>query len=122
MTEIDWAKHDHRKYILERIKTLEVRNPNNPLDSTPSWWATHKNIWQGSYDVWFCEQDRIDAVDIPKAQMKIAEEEGLIESEMKTWQGYSKEYKTEVWSVTERGEEFLNKSSSSQPVPPQDAQ
>lgn len=69
----------------------------------PSRWPTHRNIWQGSYDVWFCEQDRIDAVEIPKAKMKAAEESGLIESELRTYNKY--EYT--VWKLTERGKSLL---------------
>lgn len=107
---VDWANWDHRKWILEKIEVLEARSQRD--NNSPRWGATHKNIWQGCYDVIGCEQDRIDAIEIPKAQIKVAEEEGLIESEIKTWQGKIKEYKMEVWSITELGKKFLKENAA----------
>jgi hypothetical protein len=105
MKEIDWSNHDHRKFIIDKIKLCEHRS--KAQNDSPGCWATHRRIWAGSYDVISCEQDRIDGVEIPKAQMKIAWEAGLIRSEMKIAEGKTGSHKMEVWSVTELGEEFL---------------
>lgn len=88
-------------FILSKIKRLEnqqtgVKNPHYR-------WATHRNIWAGSYDVWGCEQDKIDAVEIPNQRMKAAEEAKLIESEEKDGPGG---YKKIIWKLTDLGEEF----------------
>jgi hypothetical protein len=64
---------------------------------------THRNIWSGSYDVWSCEQDRIDAVEIPKARMKAAEDDGLIFSETRQ----KGKYKEIVWHLTDKGKQLL---------------
>ena len=79
-------------WLLNRIKWLNDLNSYSRL-------PTHRNIWSGSYDVWFCEQDRIDAVEIPKACMKKAVDDGLIESENKTLGKYT----FEVWKLTDKG-------------------
>lgn len=86
------------KFILNRIKMLKERGPN--------WFPTHRNIWQGSYDVWFNEQDQIDAVEIPKARMKEAEEGGYIKSEI-----VRGKYDMIVYSVTELGEKLLEENN-----------
>ncbi len=65
--------------------------------------ATHQSIWQGSYDVWECEQDRIDAINIPLLRMKEAEEGGFIQKE--TIQ--KGKYIIPIWTLTELGKEFL---------------
>lgn len=91
-----WDDPDGMIWLLERVKWL------NNLDSDRRL-PTHRNIWQGSYDVWFCEQDRIDAVEIPKARMKKAIDEGLIESENKTLGKYT----FEIWKLTEKGKGLL---------------
>lgn len=59
----------------------------------------HRNIWRGSYDVWETEQDRIDAVEIPKRRMQEAKDAGFIVSE-KIMFG---KYEQEVWHLTELG-------------------
>lgn len=82
------------KWLLERVRAYQ----ND--DRRPS---THRNIWAGSYDVWSCEQDRIDAVEIPKARMKEAQDRGLIESHIQT----KGKYQFEVWKLTPQGEVFL---------------
>lgn len=92
--------HDDIKWLLERIQSLS--NKSNP--DTPSHWPIHKNIWRGSYDVWSCDQDRIDAVEIPNARMREAEETGLIESKLVQW----KKWDFTVWSLTEKGEQVLS--------------
>jgi hypothetical protein len=69
----------------------------------------HQQIWAGSYDVWSCEQDKIDAIEIPKRRMREAEEAGLIKSEMKP---YGK-WQLPHWSLTEAGEAILKESQVS---------
>jgi len=81
---------DDFKWLLHRIQSLESM-PNRP--------PTHSNIWQGSYDVWFCEQDRLDAVNIPRQRMKDAEDRGLIQSS-KMQKG---KFEYSVWSLTDLG-------------------
>ena len=90
------------RWLLERVHAFEMYDP----DRRP---ATHRNIWAGSYDVWSCEQDRIDAQEIPKARMKYIEDNGFIES--KTIQ--RGKYDEVVWSLTERGRDFLKKEARS---------
>lgn len=84
----------HLKWLLERIDSL-AKFPNRL--------PTHRNIWQGSYDVWSCEQDKIDAVEIPKWNMQLAEREGFIKSEVKK-QG---NFEVVVWSLTKLGKAFI---------------
>ncbi len=67
------------------------------------WRATHRNIWQGCYDVWEIEQDMIDSGNIPRQRMQAAEDDGLITS---VTVDYGK-YKQVEWKLTERGEELL---------------
>lgn len=87
---------DGLSWILYRINMLtELNSPRRPI--------THRNIWQGCYDVWSCEQDRIDAVEIPKLRMQEAEAAGLIKSE--TFDRVN--YKETIWSLTELGKTQL---------------
>jgi hypothetical protein len=41
---------------------------------------TYKNIWRGCYDIWFCQQDRIDGQEMMKFQTEKAEKAGFIKS------------------------------------------
>jgi hypothetical protein len=102
---------DDKLFVLNRIKLCEKRCDERGLDKGGwHWWATHKNIWSGSYDVWGCEQDIIDAREIPLARMKDTEEAGLIESEER--ESPCGRWKFEVWKLTEAGEKFYSQSSS----------
>lgn len=89
-------------WILNRIKTVEDRFKKS---NNPGWWSTHRNIWQGCYDVWFDEQDKIDSIEIPNNRMKEAENLGLIVSQEKTYPNTT--YKTIIWEITESGEKML---------------
>ena len=86
------------EWLLDRIQWLENTG-------SPNRWPTHSNIWQGSYDVWSCEQDRIDAYEIPRKRMKDAEEAGYIKSEVRT----RGRFNFVVWSLTDLGRECLKK-------------
>lgn len=87
---------DELEFIIQRIKNLEKKtHPSNK--------PTHRNIWAGCYDVWCCEQDRVDARTIPLENMKRALDEGLIKGEEVKIGSYT----TTVYSVTEIGEEFM---------------
>jgi|SRR6516225_3359085 hypothetical protein len=88
--------------LLNRIKCLEELWEQK---QTYTHLPIHKNIWRGSYDVWSCEQDRIDATEIPKARMKEAAELGYIESRIIKHGNYD----YEVWALTESGK-VLNKT------------
>ncbi len=106
---IDTEAEGGARWILLRIQGLEKLNQErlaHGINDTARW-ATHRNIWQGCYDVWCGEQDRIDAVEIPKARMKAAEEAGLIKSEKKTW----RKWEFEVWSITDAGKAILEKTN-----------
>jgi hypothetical protein len=94
---------DHLLWLLDRIQWLEELNSA----MRP---PTHKCIWQGSYDVWECEQDRLDSINIPLANMKLAEESGLIKSEIRT----VGKYEMIVWGLTDVGREFLRNSHARQ--------
>lgn len=103
-TEVDGGN----LWILQRIKDLEKLHQErlaHGIDDN-SRWATHRNIWQGSYDVWETKQDQIDAVEIPKARMKACAEAGLIKSEIKRW----RKWDYEVWSLTDAGKIQLENS------------
>jgi hypothetical protein len=90
-------------WLLSRIKDLEARE----AQSNKNWWlATHRNIWQGSYDVWFTEKDQIDAVEIPKARMQAALDAGIIKKENRM----IGKYEQVVYSLTDLGEATLNES------------
>lgn len=90
------------KYLNERYNNGEKRKP------------THHSIWAGSYDVWSCEQDRIDAIEIPKARMKEAEEAGFIKNEIiNTTYKNGKTFAETLWSLTELGEQYLINASIS---------
>ena len=88
------------EWMLLKIHHLEERAKTNP-----AWWPTHRNIWQGSYDVWYTEQDRIDSVEIPKARMQAALDDGLIKSEIKKIYKYDQV----VYSLTELGKKTIEK-------------
>jgi hypothetical protein len=80
-------------WLLERIKN----------ESFP----TRRNIFRGCYDVWCCEQDRIDAVKIPKQQLVEAESLGLIYKKQHEW----KPGKFEEWfKLTPYGEQYLEEN------------
>ncbi len=89
---------DEELWILRRIDFLETLNSPRRL-------PTHRNIWSGSYDVWACEQDRIDAQDIPKARMDTAVKNMLIESRPHQVGKYT----FDVWTLTERGKQLIGK-------------
>ena len=84
---------DGIQWLLSRIKRCD----------RPNKLPTHQNIWQGCYDVWHCEQDRADAINIPRLRMKEAEDLGFIKNTL-TDMG---KYKIVLWSITEVGEEFF---------------
>jgi len=88
------------RWILWRIQNLKEMNSPNRL-------PTYRNIWQGCYDVWHCEQDRIDSVEIPKAKMKAAEEGGFIKSEIVKMGKFDQV----VYSLTELGEKTLRENN-----------
>lgn len=94
-----WKMTENLEWLLDRIDTLEELHAKNPHRL-----PTHKAIWSGSYDVWMCEQDKIDSVEIPKARMKEAEDAGLIKSEEKQVGSFS----VILWSLTEDGKASLN--------------
>lgn len=96
----------------ERWLLLTIKNLEDKKSETPGNWPIHKNIWRGCYDVWFSEQDTIDAVEIPAARMKAAYESGLILSEEKTYKSQynHKSYDFTVWHLTELGLKLLEKS------------
>jgi hypothetical protein len=95
---MDSPKDMHRKWLLEKITKLEGLN-------NPHRWPTHRNIWAGCYDVVLCAQDDFDNVEIPKACMKAAEEDGHIKSEVRRLRD---KYDQTVWILTESGKAFLN--------------
>lgn len=88
---------DGMKWLLGRIQSLEEMNSR-------SRWPTQQNIYAGSHDVWMCEQDRIDSIEIPKQQMKAAQEYGYIKSEIRS----KGKFDLIVWSLTATGKYFLN--------------
>jgi hypothetical protein len=94
-------------YRLEGLETLRQERLARGIDDTARW-AIHRNIWQGSYDVWSCKQDEIDAIEIPKRRMKEAEEGGFIKSEKKTWRKWT----YDVWSMTEAGKALLEQAKT----------
>ena len=84
-------------WLLTRIRDLEKM-------ATHHRWPTHSNIWAGSYDVWMCEQDRIDAIEIPRSRIRDAEELGFIKSEIRT----RGKYNFTVWTLTGHGKEYID--------------
>lgn len=84
---------------------LKINELNENFSKRKVYWnlPTHRNIWRGSYDVWLCEQDKIDAVEIPKARMRQAEKDCLIASEQMTFG----KYVYDVWRLTEHGKKTL---------------
>jgi len=89
-----------QKWLVYRIRWLDEHSKKHNNWRRP----THKNIWQGSYDVWSCDQDRLDAVSIPKARMEEALENGLIREEEEL---ISNKYKEIVYHLTETGIKLL---------------
>lgn len=94
------ALSQDQKFILSRIKIWEKRNA---ISGRP---VTYRDIWQGCYDVWGCDQDRIDAIEIPKTQTEKAEALGLIQQEIVEWRGV----KGIKWSITKLGQKLLDES------------
>lgn len=90
---------DEVEWLLLNIKYLDEWSQTNPSHR-----PNRQNIWRGSYDVWTCEQDKIDAIEIPKRRMKEAEEAGLITSEETLYRG---KYKEIVWKLTGLGRQRL---------------
>ncbi len=97
------ANDEDTLWLLNKIKTLE---------GLPKRWPTHQNIWAGSYDVWHNDQDRIDAIEIPRRRMQEAEDADLITNETK-WRG---QHKYIVWSLTHQGEQVLEDLKEGKPV------
>jgi hypothetical protein len=92
------------KDTLLRIKCLgdnfAKRTPQRPCwGSMPD----RKNIWRGCYDVWFTEQDRIDAQTIPPRIMQELLDTNLI---YKTELKYGK-YTHVLYYLTELGLDLL---------------
>ena len=84
---------DDIEWLLKTIALLP-RAPDYPP-------TTQRNIFRGCYDCWLCEQDRIDAVEIPKRRLAEAEELGLIR-------------KKEVeYALTQKGREHLKNNGKS---------
>ena len=92
-------------WLLHKIDTL---NNLSEAQRRLGWCATHRNIWAGSYDVWGNKQDEIDAIEIPRARMKDAENAGLITSEM-VKQRRSNHI---VWKLTDAGKALLEKENA----------
>jgi hypothetical protein len=65
---------------------------------------TRQNIFRGCYDVWSCEQDKIDSVEIPKLRLAEAESLGLICLEQHEWKPGKF---VEFYKLTNQGEEYL---------------
>jgi hypothetical protein len=84
------------EFVLFKVKELNELRRSNRL-------PTHRNIWQGSYDVWNAAQDYIDATEQPKAAMKKALDEGYICSE----EVMVGKYVNVVYRLTELGQEYL---------------
>jgi len=66
-----------------------------------------KNIFQGCYDVFYCEQDEIDAYEIPKRRLQEAEDLGLIE---RFSDKYTEKFNDSMWALTPKGVEELAKA------------
>jgi hypothetical protein len=90
---------------IESLNEITQENAKRGINST-TWWPTHRNIWRGSYDVWCCEQDRIDSVEIPRRRMKEAEDGGYIKNETRK----HNKYECVVWSLTESGKALLEQA------------
>jgi hypothetical protein len=65
---------------------------------------TRRDIFRGCYDVWYCEQDMIDATEIPNRRLAEAKEQGLIED----FPNPRNENWLPHWKLTEAGEHYLN--------------
>lgn len=84
------------EYVLYRVKLLNGMNNPRRL-------PTHRNIWSGSYDVWHCEQDRIDAKEKPQAAMKRAlDAEYIVSEDVQVGK-----YTNTIYRLTPIGEEHL---------------
>ncbi len=70
-------------------------------ESSPSWKPTRKTIWQGCYDVWSCEQDRLDSVAAIDHRMQEAVDLGLIYIVPDSC------FPTFVWKLTELGQKAI---------------
>lgn len=92
---------DGAKWLLNRIQWLTELNNKFRL-------PTYSNIWQGSYDVWANEQDRLDSINIPKYRTKEAEDAGLIEKGIKRINNYDHI----IYVITELGYKFLENVKS----------
>ena len=105
---------EEEKWLIGKIKIMEesTKNLNSQGIIAHADWPIHKHIWRGNYDVWSCDQDRINAIEIPRARMKAAEEDGLITTKgplteaQKTF--VAKYPHTTIWSLTELGEQRLH--------------
>ena len=82
---------DDINWLLARIKTMSGTR------------TTRKDIFRGCYDVWSCEQDMMDAVEIPNRRLAEAKNLGLIEDfpdpRNEKWMPH--------WRLTEAGEAYL---------------
>jgi hypothetical protein len=79
-------------WVLEKIESLEGKS------------SGRKDIYRGSYDVWFCEQDQIDAFAMQEHQLTEAEKHGFIEQfpdpRNDKWACH--------WKLTESGKQLLS--------------
>lgn len=99
---------DDTKRVLRILSTIQALNELFSKYKTYSLLPIHKNIWRGSYDVWSCEQDMIDSVEIPKSFMKRLKDEELITSRSMIFCNRE----IEVWSLTETGEKLIKEESN----------
>lgn len=83
-------------HFLERVQSLNNQRRTN-------WLPTHRNIWAGSYDVWNCQQDYIDATERPRAAVKKAIDAGLVYSE----EVNVGKYTNTVYRLTELGQAYM---------------
>lgn len=83
-------------WLLTRIKFITAKN-------RPNWSPNRGQIFAGSYDVWSCEQDKIDSMEIPKRRLNETRALGLVENESQSenWGWY------ELWHLAKAGEKFL---------------
>lgn len=65
--------------------------------------TTRIDIFRGSYDVWGCEQDMMDAIEIPNRRLAEAKEQGLIED----FPDPRNEKWLPHWRLTDAGEAYL---------------
>lgn len=98
---IDNKLTEDQKWLLERIEKINNWKSQHRL-------ATHRTIWQGSYDVWNSLEDMADNQIIPKQRMEESESLGLIKKKIHIPK--NTQYEFEVWFVTDFGKEMLEKS------------